>query len=428
MTMKHTDTNVPRLTSAALARGSRGALLALVAAALGACGGGEPAGPAGLTQLGAIGGEGSGQPRMTAMPDGTPVLSWIEPAEDGEALRYAALRDGAWSEPVTVVERPDLFVNWADLPSVVRLGDDRWVAHFLVLRPDHYAAYDIEYVTSVDGRNWSEPARLNDDSAEAEHGFVTLFDWDGDTGAVWLDGRNLAGPVPEPGDDADLPPPGVELRYARLAPNGDVLARGVVDELACDCCKTGVAVTRSGPVLTYRDRTPDEIRDVVVRRLDGGAFGAPQVLGEDGWRIEGCPVNGPAVAASGDSVAVAWFTGAGGSPRVQLAWSDDAGRTFGSAVEVDAAGSFGQADVALLDAGTAVVSWWRRGTEGGIVLAARRVARDGALGPVREITRADLGQPLDTPQLERAPGGLVFAWTAFGDTLRVHTASAADWP
>ncbi len=399
--------------------------LAAAALALGACSGGGAGEEAGLVALGPVGGGGSGEAQLTTYADKA-VLSWIQPREDAEALEYAVLRDGAWSEPVTVVEKPNLFVSAIDLPSVVQLGEDRWIAHFLVLRPDHYAAYDIEYATSRDGLSWSEPARLNDDTAEAEHGFVTLFDWNGETGAIWLDGRNLAQSGPGGGDDGELV--GVELRYARLAPDGDVLARGVVDELACDCCKTAAAATDAGPVLAYRDRTPAEIRDVVARRFDGRGWSAPTVLGDDGWRIEGCPFNGPAIAARGDAVAVAWFTGADEMPRVQVAFSDDAGASFGSAVEVDGAGSFGQADVVLLDEDTAVVSWWRRSSEGGTVLAARRADRDGTLGPEREIARSSLGQPLDVPQLERVGERLVFAWTAFEDSLRVRTAYAdAEW-
>lgn len=415
-------------------RTARTFVLACIAgAALTGCAREDAAGEGGLTTLGPVGADGSGEAQLTTTPAGDVVLSWIEPHDDVEALRYAVLRDGAWSAPVTVVERADLFVNWADLPSVVKLGEDRWVAHYLVSQPDSYAAYDIEYVTSSDGRAWSEPARLNTDTSKAEHGFVTLFDWGGELGAVWLDGRRLAAAAEgaasgEPsGNDAGAAPVGTELRYARIEADG-TRDEGVIDELACDCCKTAVAATPAGPVLAYRDRTPDEIRDIVVRRVEGSTWTAPQRVAADGWRIEGCPVNGPAIAARGDSVAVAWFTGANNSPRVQLAWSKDAGRRFGDAIEVDAAGSFGQADVALLDADSAVVSWWRRGADSGIVLAARRVDRDGTLGPVREIATADLGQPLDVPQLERAGDGrLVFAWTAFKDSLQVHTAYAENW-
>lgn len=410
---------------------SRITLVAVASAAVlgvGACTPEAPSQDAALTPLGPVGEAGSGEPRLTSTPDGSAVLSWIQPRDGAEALQYAVLRDGAWTAPVTVVERDDLFVNWADLPSVAQLGDGRWVAHFLVLDPGAYASYDVRYATSADGRTWSEPQPLNTDTAEAEHGFATLFDWDGQTGAVWLDGRRVAAAANEAvGADGEIA--GVELRFARLDADGEVVERGIVDELACDCCKTDVAATASGPVLAYRDRTPDEIRDVVVRRLEGGAWSAPQRVGDDGWRIEGCPVNGPAVDAIGDAVAVAWFTGAGGAPRVQLAWSADAGRSFAPAIEVDADGSFGQADVALLDADSAVVSWWRRSDGEGTMLAARRVERDGTLGPVREIASSDLGQPLDVPQLQRAGDGMVFAWTAFGDSLRVRTvyAEQAYW-
>src|SRR3990167_7060882 len=77
------------------------------------------------------GAAGSGQPRLTADVDGTPVLSWLEPAGGGSAA------------PHEVASGEDFFVNWADLPSVQPITPEVWVAHWLRLAPESAGAYHI---------------------------------------------------------------------------------------------------------------------------------------------------------------------------------------------------------------------------------------------------------------------------------------------
>jgi len=364
---------------------------------------------------------GSGQARLASGPDGEIVLSWLEPADGGTALRFSVLDGGMWSEPRTVASGEDFFVSWADVPSVVPVTSEVWIAHWLQVAPDSFAAYDIAYATSADGgRTFSPHGLLNDDGALTEHGFVSLFPWDGGIGAVWLDGRRLAELFESGEFDPDGPPVGMSLRYARIAYDGTIEAQGEIDELVCDCCPTGAALAGAAPVVVYRDRSADEIRDIAVRRHAGGEWSAPTVLGPDGWRIEGCPVNGPAIAARGDTVVAAWFTAPGGQPRVRAARSVDGGAAFGEAVDVDRDGAFGYVDVELLDDGDAVVSWWRRGEAGRIELAIRRIRADGTLGEPRAVAVADVAQPLDMPQLAISGNSAVLAFTDPNDE-RVRT-------
>src|SRR5690606_37123069 len=309
---------------------------------------------------------------------------------DGGTARGSSVLDGGmWSEPRAVAGGEDFFVSWADVPSVVPVTSEVWIAHWLQVAPDSFAAYDIAYATSADGgRTFTEHGLLNDDGALAEHGFVSLFPWDGAIGAVWLDGRRLAELFESGEFDPDGPPVGTSLRFARIAHDGTIEAQGEIDELVCDCCPTGVALTGADPVVVYRDRSADEVRDIAVRRHAAGEWSAPTVLGPDGWRIEGCPVNGPAIAAHADTVVAAWFTAPAGQPRVRAARSDDGGATFGEAVDIDRDGAFGYVDIELLDDGDAVVSWWRREAPGRIELAIRRLRADGTLGEPQVVTTA----------------------------------------
>ena len=222
------------------------AAVAAVVVVLSGCGSKPPADTVafrvrGLTFPGAAG---SAQPRLTSAADGTPVLSWLEPTDDGVALRYATFDGDAFSAPREVVRGADLMANWADLPSVQPITADVWAAHWLRLDQEQPGAYHIATVVSNDaGATWTAPVQLNDDSAAAEHGFVDLFAWNGAIGALWLDGRQLA----EWSFDAPDKLLGTSLRTATLDYSGNVATREIVDELVCDCCQPDRALAAAGP-------------------------------------------------------------------------------------------------------------------------------------------------------------------------------------
>lgn len=378
---------------------------------------------------------GAGQAHLAGGVDAPLLLSWQEPADDGgTALRLARFENSSWSDPLEVAAGSAWFVNWADFASVVPLRAGT-VAQWLELKPDERYAYDIRYALARDGGSgWSEPRTLNADTAIAEHGFVSFFDLGEDIGAIWLDGRRVAALTIDELFELEEPV-GMSLRYARIAANGAVLERGEIDELVCDCCQTDAVSSAAGPLIIYRDRTNDELRDIVVRRAVGpGGPGAgmptrwsdPVVLGPDGWRIDGCPVNGPALATSGSHVAAAWFTAAEQRPRIRFARSRDGGASFEPAITVAAEGSLGQVDVVITADGTAWVSAWHRSAEG-MELQVHRI-RDGADSiESRVIATSASPLPSDVPQMAVADGQLVFAWSEIGNPGALFTATAPLW-
>src|SRR5690606_29778853 len=100
----------------------------------------------------------------------------------------------------------------------------------------------------------------------------------------------------------------------------------------------------------------------------------------DNWEISGCPVNGPALAADGHQVAIAWFTAANDSARVKVAFSGDAGASFGDPIVADDGAPAGRVDVALLQGGDALVTWIERVGGDTAAVRVRRVRRDGQAG------------------------------------------------
>src|SRR5690606_26704838 len=108
--------------------------------------------------------DGASQPDLVAAPDGSLLLSWIEPDGDGHALRFARYRDDAWSAPQAIARGDDWFVNWADTPHIAATADGALWAHWLRKSGAAKYAYDIVLARSADdGATWSPPILVNED-------------------------------------------------------------------------------------------------------------------------------------------------------------------------------------------------------------------------------------------------------------------------
>ena len=373
-------------------------------------------------EMAIVAAEGSAQPHLAVAGNGSVALSWLEPGEDGYALRLSTRSGESWSIPGTVASGADWFVNWADFPSVTPIGGDTLAAHWLVYQRQGFG-YDVMLSRSTDGgADWSEPFPLHVDGTPTEHGFVTLFPWQDGFGAVWLDGRNMIQDGEFAFENPAGEPLGMSLRYARFGAQGERLAAAEVDALACDCCQTDVALSGGDALVAYRDRTTEEVRDIVLRRLTAEGWQPPVTLAPDNWAIEACPINGPAIDARGDRVAVAWFSAADDRPLVHVVRSNDGGRTFDDGIDVDSAGSFGHVDVAALSNGETAVSWLRA-EQDGLALTLRLISRSGEPGDPIAVAAIDAARPLDFPQMVFDGRQLTFAWTDFGEVQRLKTAA-----
>lgn len=363
---------------------------------------------------------GSGQPNLYASSDGRGYLSWIEPVDEKRrAVRFVVRKDGRWSEPRTIIEGEDLLVNSADFPSLVALPKGLLIAHWPVKGDPGTHASSIRISRSTDeGKTWSKPLIPHTDRSMTEHGFVSMVALpDSRVVALWLDGRNMkAG-----SHDSHRAGGETHLRYTIFGSDGRASEDMLVDPRVCDCCPTSAALTSEGPVALYRDRSEKEIRDISVVRFVKGKWTEPRTVNVDGWEIQGCPVNGPAVAAEGRRVAVAWFTAPKDTPRVKIVFSNDAGATFGQPIQVDDATPAGRVDVAMLPDGSALVSWLDRTAKGGEIRI-RRVNPDGSRGESLTVAESNALRATGVPQMVRAGNEIIFAWTQPGSPSKVQTA------
>jgi hypothetical protein len=355
--------------------------------------------------------ERSGQANLTTDRAGRVLLSWIDRAPGNLfTLRFSAREGAGWSPPRTIAEGRDWFVNWADFPSLFVMPDGSLAAHWLAKSGAGTYAYDVRLARSFDGgRTWTRPVTPHRDGTQTEHGFVSMFPAGKLLGAVWLDGREMK---PAAGDGGHGHGHGdMTLRYAALGRDGRPAAEALLDARVCECCQTSAAATRDGAVVVYRDRSDAEVRDIGVVRLVNGRWTRPRVLHADGWKIDACPVNGPAVASDGAlRVAVAWYTAAEGRPRVRVALSTDQGETFAAVpVTLSDATPAGRVSAAVLADGSAVVSWLEI-VGGGGEIRARRVWPDGRASQPVKIAATGVARWNGFPRMALSGDALTFAW------------------
>lgn len=361
------------------------------------------------------------QPDLEAAPDGSLLLSWVEPADGGsQRLRFARWANGRWSAPADVIAGEGIG-NTADTPHLRQTPDGAlWALWLRKIGEGH--ARDVMLARSADGgRHWSRAVAVNTDGTATEHGFASTWtDGASSLGVAWLDGREKAGE--SHGHDmhamraADAESAhATMLRSAVFAPDLSRRDESAVDTATCDCCQTDAVALADGPRLVYRDRSPGEIRDIALLARARSGWSAPRRVHDDGWRMPGCPVNGPAVAGAGRELVVAWYTMRDGQPTVRVARSGDGGATFGRAVDVASSKEvLGRVDVALAG-GDAWVTWLSEDAQGQTLHAAQ-VSPDGSI--VRRLDVAKLagrGRGTGWPRLAACADGLGLVWTDVRD-------------
>ena len=359
---------------------------------------------------------GSIAPRLSQSGDRV-VLSWVESDATGvPTLRFAPRNSDAWGVPKTAIRDPLLAADSADIPSVVPLYDGGLAAHWTVKRNGSPHARDLLVAVSRDdGVSWNRPARPHHDDTESVHGMATILPTGPRDafGICWLDGRT--GAMSEYGEG------GTSLYWADWTGDG-FSPEVLLDARVCDCCKTSAARGPLGPVVAYRDRGEAERRDIAVVRRDGTGWSAPQPMRRDGWSLSACPTNGPSIAARGDRVAVAWFTGADATPSVWVALSADGGTTFGVAVRIDGGAPVGRVEATMLADGSAAVVWLERKGASAEVRV-RRIAKEGGLSPPVIVATTSPARASGYPTIAgTGPKGVLVAWTETGSPGRVRAA------
>jgi len=231
---------------------------------------------------------------------------WLARVEN-RLLQVSHSRDGGsrtFSAPVSVTPQPEaVTVEAENRPKLVVDADGTvhvtWTQNLGQPMTGH-----IRYARSTDGgRTFSTPVILNDDRQVISHRFDALAsDGRGRVAVVWLDARSRGERTGKKSPQTDV---GV---YAALSQDGGAsfAPNRRVAQHSCQCCRTGLAWTRDGPVAFWRHVFGRNIRDFAIARLDGGPVLRAT---DDEWEIDGCPHHGGGIAEDDrGNLHIVWFT------------------------------------------------------------------------------------------------------------------------
>ena len=350
--------------------------------------------------------------RVVADESGEIYLSWVSQDAEQATLAFARLTSEGWDAAKVISEGRDWFVNWADFP-VLSVDSSGMVAHWLQMSATGTYDYEIRArFYAQDKATWTEARTIHTDGISAEHGFVSMLPLnDGTTLISWLDGRETV---------HSEPPGAMTLRAGIFDKSGANVSEWELDHRVCDCCQTSSAMTENGPIIVYRDRSQQEVRDIYATRLVDGAWTLPQAIYNDNWQIAGCPVNGPSVAAMNKRVAVAWFNAKDDVPKIQLVLSTDSGLSFSEPIVVESPNTNGRIDTTILDSGNIIVSWMDTVGEAKIMLS--RYDINGELLSTTEVAVSSASRRSGFPIIEAVGNSVYVTWTDIDATPQVKVA------
>lgn len=352
-------------------------------------------------------------PNLFTDNTGSVFMSWVETNDGSSTLFYSSLNESNWSVATALQSSNSWFVNWADYPSIIAQNGKAMATHWLHKKPGSSYSYDVNISTAA--KNWKAVLTPHSDNTPTEHGFVSMTPLSDSTFmAVWLDGRNTENQ--SHGTDSDLSS-AMTLRSAIISNELEILSEFEMDASVCDCCATASVLTDDGLVTAYRNRTEGEIRDIYITKFKNEEWSTPEPVHNDNWEIAACPVNGPSIEAHGETVAVAWFTAANDSPKVNLSFSTDYADSFGEVFQIDDIHALGRVDLVVLDDKTAVVTWVERSPDNAAkaFFKLKRINQKGNVLQSQIIAEVASSRSSGFPQLTKKGNELVAAWTQINE-------------
>jgi hypothetical protein len=350
--------------------------------------------------------------RVVANESGDIYLSWVSQDAEQATLAFSQLTSAGWDTPKVISRGNNWFVNWADFPAL-SVDASGMVALWLQISAQGTYDYDIRArFYPQDKATWTEAQTIHTDDVSAEHGFVSMLPTNnGNTLITWLDGRET-----KHGD----PLGAMTLRAGIFDKSGANVKEWDLDHRVCDCCQTSSAMTEKGPIVVYRDRSAEELRDIYATRLVDGVWTAPLPIHNDNWEIAGCPVNGPSVAAMKERVAVAWFSAKDDTPKIQLVMSTDSGLNFSDPIVVESPNTNGRVGAVILESTEIVVSWMDTTDEAKIMLS--RYDIKGEFLDSTEVASSSASRRSGFPIIEAVGNSVYVTWTDISTTPQVRVA------
>lgn len=272
------------------------------------------------------------------------------------------------------------------------------------------------------GRTFGPPQPLQAAGAAGDRGWQSLaVDSRGNAHAIWLDHRGMAGGAANAGEhkgehDGVAMAQRSGLYYASSI--GGAAGERELFKGVCYCCKTAMATAADGTLYAaWRHVFAGNFRDMgFTSSRDGGRSFSPLLrVNQDGWSINGCPDDGPAMVVDAKgAVHLVWPTVSGGTEGALFYAVSRDGRSFSAPVRVPTLGSPkpSHPQIALDAQGRIVVAWdeVRSGVRGAAF--SRMTGTADATPEFGAIQTLGNNGPSAYPVLAASSKGLVAVWTS----------------
>lgn len=354
-------------------------------------------------------------PDIAISPEGDIAVLWVDrsPELSGEHANHdrhlsytdlyvAISHDGGVSFDPAVKVNHDAGVVWGQSvsrPRIVAGTAGAWHVTYAaneIHRELDKPALTAHYTRSTDnGFTFEKPRRISkltdSDLSEMIHGgfmsaaaFQTIAATpDGNVHVFWVDTRHMS---PEQSTGS--------LYSAVSLDGGETFSQDkqIFAANVCPCCQLMATATAVSDVLLgLRDVTEGNYRQSTITRISAdGTIKSDRVdIGTTPWQIEGCPLKPTAVAAQGDSVFAAVYSGGEENPGVFFSSSSDGGRSFTQALAAHADALVSDAPTVAVNDNHVLVAWHGK-TEGPRRIFYRMYDHAGA--PAGDVTAIDSGE------------------------------------
>ena len=383
----------------------------------------------------AIAGRSNANPSVAAAGD-VVAVAWGATLSGGKTDVFVAVsRDGGstFGAPRQVNKVQGEARLGGEMPPRVSLVPRRGasVPDIVVLWTARTGTTQIKMARSGDGgKTFGAEKVLESPSAGGDRGWPSLAtDAAGGAHAIWLDHRGLAanreagaghtGHAAGASHDGAAMAQKSALYYASSTGGREhEVAKGV-----CYCCKTALAIDGAGTIYTaWRHVYPGNLRDMAfsVSRDKGRTFSTPVRVSEDGWSINGCPDDGPALAVDAQNVVhMVWPTVVNdGSPQGALFYTSTRdGRRFTTRVRIPTLGGPRPTHPQVAVANGRVFVAWDEIVNGRRTAAIREVRPQASGISFGEVM--SLASDAKYPVLTGTTKGLLAVWTQGDDDSRI---------
>lgn len=307
-------------------------------------------------------------PAIAVAPNGDVLVAYAsQTGKEERTLRLARFRnDQAVGEPTEICKTQIHYsVSQQDGKEVRRpirllpqlaVGGGKVFLGWVEPDADNTAVFYYVAQSNDDGQTFGAPLRVHE-SDGARPAFTGIgADADGNLAASWLDNR------------AGIKQPFVALKRAgetKFAPEQQMYS-APGETGVCPCCPTAVLIAHGQVFCAFRNDF-EGYRDIWMTKIplaeEGDYMAVGRVVKEPTWKFDGCPHDGPSLAADSQNLYVTYMDASSGVPRCYWTMKPLGGGNFTPPQLLHPQSSAAEGNAKVVSFGEGIVAVWESSSD-----------------------------------------------------------------